>query len=140
MTRADTPYLFVYGTLMSSAGGALGARERERLAREGVRIGPARVAGCLYDLGTYPGLARAAASNARVDGEILKLLKPEATFAWLDAYEGIGPQFPRPEYCRRVLDASLVASPRSLRAWTYLLLRQPVMSRKITSGAWSAGR
>ena len=52
----DTRYLFVYGTLMSGAGSALGKAQRLRLARESDSLGPASIAHArLYDLGRYPG-------------------------------------------------------------------------------------
>lgn len=136
MTPGETPYLFVYGTLRTDAQGSLGVRERARLGREAVSLGVAHAAGSLYDLGDYPGLHETAAPGVRVEGELLKLLQPAATFAWLDAYEGVGPRFPKPEYARVVRDAMLVSTDRNLRAWTYLLIRRPVSSRRIATGVW----
>ena len=53
----DSRYLFVYGTLMSGARGALGTQQRLRLARESDSLGPASLHFArLYDLGRYPGV------------------------------------------------------------------------------------
>lgn len=139
MAQEVPPYLFVYGTLKSDARGMLGARERARLAREGTSMGQAFAAGLLYDLGAYPGLyAAARAGPDAVSGELIRLFQPLATFAWLDAYEGVGPAFPKAEYARGVVDVRLQTGFRSLRAWTYLLVRRPVACRRIETGIWLA--
>src|ERR1700675_4662806 len=83
-------YLFVYGTLMSGAGCALGRAQRLRLARESDSLGPASIAFArLCDLGRYPGAAAGGGVDDLVRGEAVLLSAPEPTLAWLDAYEGI---------------------------------------------------
>ncbi|MEI9899845.1 MAG: gamma-glutamylcyclotransferase family protein [Hyphomicrobium sp.] len=89
MTDEKTRYLFLYGTLMSGARGALGTEERLRLARESDSLGPASIAGAhLYDLGDYPGVFLGEDVDARVHGELVLLDKPQVTILWLDEYEG----------------------------------------------------
>lgn len=106
----ETPYLFVYGTLMSTATGFLGQTQRARLAGESEPVGPAAVGGRLYDLGRYPGLVvtspvSVAGRSARVQpvsgaasgegardivfGEVVKLIDPRRSLRWLDTYEGV---------------------------------------------------
>ena len=79
------PHLFVYGTLLSSAGHPMGAR----LGREARLIGEASIRAALYSLGRYPGLVEAADRGKRVHGEVYALNSPAASLAWLDAYERI---------------------------------------------------
>ncbi len=85
--RDMNPHLFVYGTLLSTAGHPMG----DRLRREARLIGEASIEGQLFSLGKYPGLVEAAGSGARVHGEVYALNAPAASLAWLDAYEGIVP-------------------------------------------------
>ncbi len=102
----ETPYLFVYGTLMSTATGFLGQTQRARLAGESEPVGAAFVGGRLYDLGRYPGLVVAGAAPVAgklagvqhgpcagmrnvVYGEVVKLIDARASLRWLDAYEGV---------------------------------------------------
>lgn len=82
-------HLFVYGSLMSSVSTPMGARERIRLAGESRSLGPAKTQGRLYNLGQYPGLAPPTSPDDIVQGELLELFNPAATFLWLDQYEGV---------------------------------------------------
>jgi gamma-glutamylcyclotransferase (GGCT)/AIG2-like uncharacterized protein YtfP len=134
--------LFVYGTLMRSAAGALGKEERERLARESRNLGPAILSGAtLYDLGRYPGLRDSEERGDIVHGEALELLDPDRTFIWLDDYEGLASpreQTTVGEYIRAEREISLARGER-LTAWVYLLLRDVPPSQRIANGRWSAG-
>ncbi len=69
--------LFVYGTLLRGL-------ELHSLLADCPYLGPAVTAGCLYDLGEYPGLI---AGNDRVSGEIYEV--DAATLRRLDAVEGV---------------------------------------------------
>jgi len=66
------PHLFVYGTLLSSAGHPMGAR----LGREARLIGEASIEGRLYSLGRYPGLVDVVDRESRVHGEVFVLKEP----------------------------------------------------------------
>ncbi len=129
-------YLFVYGTLMSGAKSALGAAERDRLAAESDSLGPASIAHArLYDLGSYPGVAAGGTIDDLVHGEAVLLSDPQATLAWIDAYEGIVPgRDEANEYERAVLQTRL-AGGETFDAWVYLLLRAPRRGL-IESGRW----
>jgi gamma-glutamylcyclotransferase (GGCT)/AIG2-like uncharacterized protein YtfP len=129
--------LFVYGTLMSSAKGALGMEERHRLAREGKNLGPAIFSGArLYDLGSYPGLRDGHGRGDIVYGEALELGDAEETFLWLDSYEGLHPAAGS-EYVRTERQISL-ARGESVTAWVYILKHDRADDRRISSGRWSA--
>ena len=126
---ADTRYLFVYGTLMSGAGGALGKSQRLRLARESDSLGPASIAHAhLYDLGRYPGAVAGGGEDDLVHGEAVLLSTPEATVKWLDAYEG-------DEYERTICVVRL-AGGEAIDAWVYLLRRVPARGKRIGDGRW----
>ena len=125
-------HLFVYGTLMSGAGHRMGAR----LQREARLVGPARIQGRLYDLGTYPGLVETGPADGEVHGEVFELIDPARSFRWLDAYEGIVPgREARSEYAR-VERLVRLEDGRELTAWVYIY-QAPVHGRPvIESGRW----
>jgi gamma-glutamylcyclotransferase (GGCT)/AIG2-like uncharacterized protein YtfP len=130
-------HLFVYGTLMSTAAGELGRVQRDRLARESRGLGPATMAGArLYDLGRYPGLVESSHVNDVVHGEVVALLNPQRTLAWLDNYEGVLPGDPcRSDYARLERPVRL-ACGRELNAWLYVFLKDVGARRAIASGRW----
>jgi len=126
------PNLFVYGTLMSTAGHRMGAR----LARESRLIGPASMQGWLYRVAAYPGMTDAPNAQARVHGELYALADPVASLAWLDAYEGLtGRQ--DSEY-RRVERVARLAAAGEVSAWVYLYQGDPANLRRIADGRWTA--
>ena len=86
--------LFVYGTLRR------GLRLHHHL-QGAVYLGEARIAGSLYDIGTYPGLL-VNPSPGWVSGELFKV--DEEMIQSLDAVEEYNPEEPeRSEYLRRVV-------------------------------------
>jgi gamma-glutamylcyclotransferase (GGCT)/AIG2-like uncharacterized protein YtfP len=127
---ADTSrYLFVYGTLMSGAGAALGRSQRLRLARESDSLGPASIAHAqLYDLGRYPGAVAGGGEDDVVHGEAVLLSTPAPTLKWLDAYEG-------DEY-ERTICAVRLAGGEAIDAWVYLLRAVPESAQRIGDGRW----
>jgi gamma-glutamylcyclotransferase (GGCT)/AIG2-like uncharacterized protein YtfP len=125
-------HLFVYGTLMSSASGAMGAEARVRLHRKSRSLGSATMAGRLVDLGAYPGLIGVSNPADVVHGEVLALGDAAATWPWLDAYEGMAPGG---EYVREVRPARL-ASAGTFDCFVYVFIG-PVGDRPILSdGCW----
>lgn len=130
-------HLFVYGTLMSRATGALGHVERTRLARESRNLGAATMAGArLYDLGRYPGLIESGAAGDIVHGEVLLLSNPARTFVWLDAYEGVLAGDPEgSDYARHERTVRLQRGTE-LTAWVYVFLKDVARRRAIASGRW----
>jgi gamma-glutamylcyclotransferase (GGCT)/AIG2-like uncharacterized protein YtfP len=136
MANETTRYLFVYGTLMSGAGTALGKSQRLRLARESDSLGPASIAHAhLYDLGRYPGATAGGGLDDLVYGEAVLLSDPRPTLVWLDAYEGVVPgRRDESEYDRVVREVRL-AGGEAIDAWVYLLRAAPG-ARRIEDGRW----
>lgn len=138
------PYLFVYGTLKSACAGHFGCSQRERLQRESRLLGAAVMAGRLYDLGRYPGLADAMAPGEEVHGEVVELRDPAAAFQWLDAYEGIFAGAPDASEYHRVqrpawpLDAAAASLAGTMTAWVYLYAGDWSSARRIEGGRWPA--
>lgn len=131
----DGRHLFVYGTLMRAAGGALGAQERERLTREARSLGPATLAAAeLYDLGLYPGLVDSAEPGSVVHGEALELADAASTLPWLDDYEGAA-SGDQSEYAR-VRRPVHLADGSAIEAWVYVLRRADPHLARISGGRW----
>jgi gamma-glutamylcyclotransferase (GGCT)/AIG2-like uncharacterized protein YtfP len=128
-----TPHLFVYGTLLSSAGHPMGAR----LEREGHLIGQACLQGLLYRLGPYPGLIETDLATARVHGEVFKLDDPPTALAWLDAYEGIRDSNPKRNDYRRVERVVRLNKDREITAWVYLYQGDTTGLPLIADGRWA---
>lgn len=127
------PNLFVYGSLMSTAGHPMGAK----LAREGRLIGPASIQGRLYRVAWYPGAVDTPNAQERVYGELYALADPLASFTWLDAYEGLSGGLHASEYVRVERIARPLGSAE-LAAWVYLYQADPDPLKLIADGRWAA--
>lgn len=126
------PHLFVYGTLLSTAGHPKGAR----LQREASLIGAASIPGRLYRIKHYPGLVEGADPNELVHGEVHALNNPVSALTWLDAYEGIVPgAHDRNEY-ERVERPVRLASGEQVTVWVYLYRKSVAGFRLIPDGRW----
>jgi gamma-glutamylcyclotransferase (GGCT)/AIG2-like uncharacterized protein YtfP len=126
------PYLFVYGTLLSTAGHPKGAR----LQREARLIGAASIPGQLYRIKHYPGLVEATDPDELVHGEVYALNNPATALAWLDAYEGIRTEaLDRNEY-QRIERPVRLASGEQLTVWIYLYRKDVAPHRLIPGGRW----
>jgi len=136
MEKKSGRHLFVYGTLMSGAVGALGKAQRERLQRESRSLGAATMAGArLYDLGRYPGLVESGEASDFVHGEVVTLTNPARTFLWLDAYEDVIPDKPdASDYAR--LQRTVRLASAEISAWVYVFLKDVARRRAIASGRW----
>jgi gamma-glutamylcyclotransferase (GGCT)/AIG2-like uncharacterized protein YtfP len=131
------PHLFVYGSLMSTAGHAMGAR----LAAEARLVGPGSIAGRLYRLSWYPGAVESSEPGQRVHGEVYALDDPARSLAWLDAYEGLPPGTLESETYVRVERPVRLASGGEMRAWVYLYRGKVEGLPAIAGGRWTvAGR
>ena len=129
-----TEYLFVYGTLMSTAGHPMG----QRLAREARRVSAASIAGRLYDLGKWPGLVDSDSIRDRVHGEVYQIANP-ASFRWLDAYEGILEAGATPSEYARVVRRIRLENGGEIAAWVYLYQWDIVSARPVPGGRWQTG-
>ena len=126
------PHLFVYGTLLSTAGHRNGAR----LQREAALIGEASMPGRLYRVAHYPGLVEGADPKLRVHGEAYALRAPAGTLKWLDAYEGIQPGKPDRNEYERVERPVRLASGEQITVWVYLYRKDVTRLRLIPDGRW----
>jgi gamma-glutamylcyclotransferase (GGCT)/AIG2-like uncharacterized protein YtfP len=130
-------HLFVYGTLLSTAGHPMGVR----LQRQARLVGEASIGGRLYSLGRYPGLVETADAGARVHGEIYALANPAAALKWLDAYEGIVPGDHDENDYVRTERAVRLPSGEEIAAWVYLYRKDVCRFPAIPDGRWRpAGR
>lgn len=129
--------LFVYGTLMRRAQGALGMAQRARLEREGVNHGAATLAGAeLFDFGRYPGLVLTGNEMQIVHGELITLSDAERSFVWLDEYEGFSPGQNHENDYDRVERTVRRANGEIVTAWVYVFLKDVLHGRPIPSGRW----
>src|SRR5580704_5016787 len=103
----SSPYLFVYGTLRSGSGNEWS----RRLAANAEFLGKGRVAGVLFEIGSYPGMTPAQSEGDTVVGEVFQLADPEALWPALDEYEGN-------EYERRDVPVRM-DDGRLVNAWVY---------------------
>ncbi len=126
--------LFVYGTLRAFVVTAAG----ERLRRHSCLVGYASVAGRLYDLGRYPGLAVPRRAGEWVTGEVYRLRTPRLTLRSLDSYEcGGGPASAR--FTRERAIAYLVRGA-CRRVWVYRFLGPVHAERRIAGGDYERHR
>ena len=130
------PNLFVYGSLMSSAGHARG----ERLRREARLLGEATIQGRLYKISWYPGAVASCEADQRVHGEVYALAHPSSALAWLDRYEGIAPGATRSAEYERVERPVRLASGEEIVAWVYLYRGDVAGLSAVPSGRWVAAR
>jgi gamma-glutamylcyclotransferase (GGCT)/AIG2-like uncharacterized protein YtfP len=129
----DCTLLFVYGTLRR------GFRLHRHLVTLGARFeSKAKVAGELFNLGSYPGAKPIGAENSWVVGEVFHLRNVDADFKVLDNVEGFIPESPeRSEFIRS--QARLILSngdPQT--AWVYWLMDDnPGSLQRIPSGDYA---
>jgi gamma-glutamylcyclotransferase (GGCT)/AIG2-like uncharacterized protein YtfP len=135
-TRMMNPHLFVYGSLMSGAGHAMG----ERLRREARLLGAATIQGRLYKISWYPGAVASSEADQRVHGEVYALAQPSRALAWLDRYEGIAPGATRSADYERVERPVRLASGEEIAAWVYLYRGDVAGLSAVPSGRWVAGQ
>lgn len=123
-----TAVLFAYGTLLDvrRLAEVMGPACRWRV------LGPGRVAGRLYDLGSWPALRPARSATDRVPGLLIEVSPAEEALHRLDSYEDVAEGI----YRRR---RAWVNRPGKapLRAWVYEY-RRPVRGRRRIR-RWMAG-
>jgi gamma-glutamylcyclotransferase (GGCT)/AIG2-like uncharacterized protein YtfP len=122
--------LFVYGTLMPASGHPMAAR----LKAQSRYLGPGRIAAKLYNLGSYPGAVPSDEARDSVHGDVVKLLRPAATLAWLDEYEGCGAGAPEPHAYQRVIAPVVLSTGESLNAWVYFYKMPVHRARQVPYG------
>ena len=123
--------LFVYGTLRRDP-----AHEMPLLLTRTARfVSKARVAGRLYDLGSYPGMTLSP-SDKYVKGELYEVDPDQwqSVIAQLDQYEACREADPEPHEYRRELVRAELPSGEGIQAWAYVLNRVDLGLPEILSG------
>lgn len=127
MTGPAVDHLFVYGSLRSDVPrSSLPAEALEAgalLAESAVRVGRGVVAGALFAVDWYPGLA---VGGGEVFGEVWRLPPDPALLGRLDAYEGDA-------YVRRRISVRM-DDARQIEAWAYHLVETPGAMAQIAAG------
>ncbi len=128
----DVLKLFVYGSLRSG----FKHPAYEYISRYFTLVGPAKVKGKLYDLGSYPAAIPTTDDDFFIVGELYQL-KNEKEFDWafeqLDDYEGVHPESNESSLYIRQQETVIIGEETAI-AWMYwynaLIEDQPL----ITSG------
>jgi len=114
--------LFAYGTLRKTHAAPEIAPVVKRLRR----VGPARMAGRLFDLGEFPAaVPRNGDRKSFVVGEVYELPADPGILSRLDAYEGFDPRRPAQSLFKRQRRIVTLASGRRVSCWAYLYNRKP---------------
>jgi gamma-glutamylcyclotransferase (GGCT)/AIG2-like uncharacterized protein YtfP len=129
---AETPYLFVYGTLRKAAG-----HPSHRLLEDGAQlVGLAHMKGRMFEIDGYPGVVPSDPSCGQVLGELYRLREPAVVLEALDDYEEAGENYPQPqEYLRCQVNVKL-ENGTEVVAWCYLYNRPTAGLRLIPGGNW----
>ena len=125
--------LFVYGTLLPGHAPRGMRAVCERLKH----VGPATIAGQLFDLGPYPAVVTG--SSDRVRGELVEVTD-EQTWTALDRYEGC----PRPGegdgLFTRVRTTSTTAAGETVDCWVYVYNSDLSHAKLVECGCWRTHR
>jgi gamma-glutamylcyclotransferase (GGCT)/AIG2-like uncharacterized protein YtfP len=129
--------LFVYGSLRSSQTNPFA----RLLAESADCLGPAKVRGRLYRIGSYPGLIPSKSVDEWVLGEVFRMRNPAVSLAALDDYEGCGARDTPPFPYERVATHAALEDGQILLCWVYVYRgSQPLTEeRRIRSGDFLAG-
>lgn len=128
----DCRRLFVYGTLRR------GLRLHHHLLRLGARFETeAKVAGALFDLGSYPGARPAPGKENWVLGELFLLRHVENDLKLLDRVEDIKHAAPERSEFARALTELILPNGGHETAWIYWLSAETQVGRKIASGDYA---
>jgi gamma-glutamylcyclotransferase (GGCT)/AIG2-like uncharacterized protein YtfP len=132
----SSQYLFCYGTLLRDTA----PQSMASLCRRLPRLAHATVSGCLYDLGSYPGLILASGDLAdehegAVRGEIV-VVQCASDWLRLDAYEGVDHARPARSLYNRVRTMATTDGGESVECWVYVYNRALKQAAKIDSGCW----
>lgn len=130
MLLADIATLFVYGTLMRASGHPMAMR----LESQSLYLGSGRIAARLYNLGSYPGAVPSDKTRDSVHGDMVKLLRPASTLAWLDKYEGCCADTAEPQAYERVIAPVVLRTGETRDAWVYFYKKPVHRARRVPHG------
>lgn len=131
--EAQSPYLFVYGTLMRDFDNPFAARLRAQATfiAEGFFLGK------LYRVSWYPGAVYEPESISKVYGEIYQLADFHTLIHELDDYEDVKEQESESLYVRRQVPVR-AESGAVLVCWTYLYNQPLAGATLLTNGKFTA--
>jgi len=137
MSDERVRFIFTYGTLMSTADGDMGAKERALLKVFGQLCGRAKLRGRMFYAGACPAAILGGAAGDVVHGEVWRLPEylPDVIQA-LDEYEGCAPHSPAPHpYARRRVRVRM-PDGRRVTAWMYQWVKPVDGLIPIADGRW----
>ena len=121
-------HIFFYGTLMRT----FPLRVRAGIDDWLEYVGSGRVAGVLFDLGSYPGLV--VDSDSEVCGEVYRILDPFKLFDRVDTIEDYRATAPSEgEYVRQRMSA-ILDDGRATIVWGYVYNQRVPSFRRIECG------
>jgi len=120
--------VFFYGTLMTPFHRAARLRVDQHLAY----VGRGTIAGALFDLGIYP--AAVPASDARVWGEVYRMMHPAIVLQALDELEGCRADEPESSLYTRALTPVTMQDGCIVEAWAYFYNAPLGRAERIHSG------
>ena len=123
-----TDLVFFYGTLMSG----FKRPGRSRIDAKLSPVGRGWIPAALYDLGIYP--AAIPASDARVLGEVHRMLDSDAVLSALDEIEGFRPTEPDASLYTRVETTVTFLDGPTAAAWAYFYNAPLGRAHRIESG------
>ena len=123
-----TDLVFFYGTLMSG----FKRPGRSRIDAKLAPAGSGSIGASLFDLGIYP--AAIPATDARVRGEVHRMLDGEAVLAALDEIEGFQAAHPDASLYVRVETPVTFYDGHTASAWVYFYNAPPGRAQRIESG------
>ncbi len=126
-------YLFLYGTLLPNKAPTETALLVNRLRR----VGPARVAGRLYDLGEYPGAILDPAAKTSIHGELFELPEDPAILRKFDRYEEFDRENRENSLFIRTRTRVKTEDGRMRESWVYVYNQNPGRAPRIVDGDYS---
>lgn len=129
---SESDYLFVYGTLRRSLSPSKDLRQL--LHHEAEYMGSAKIAGRLYNIGTYPGLILSDNPEEIVTGELYKIQNKRLILSTLDRYEGCVDPYPKPWEYERIMAEVTTEKGSKFLSWLYTYQWDVTDSMRIQSG------
>lgn len=130
--ESQSPYLFVYGTLMKGFENPFAAR----LHTNATYVGAGFFSGMLYRLSWYPGAVFEPESTTKVYGEMYQLHDFQRLIQKLDEYEDIKEREEDSLYVRRQVPVH-TENGSIFVCWTYLYNQSLENATLLTSGKFT---
>jgi gamma-glutamylcyclotransferase (GGCT)/AIG2-like uncharacterized protein YtfP len=123
-----TDLVFFYGTLMSG----FKRPGRSRIDQKLELVGRGSIGAALFDLGIYP--AAIPAADAKVWGEVYRMIDSDAVLAALDEIEGYRANEPDTSLYLRVETPAVLEEGGTARVWVYFYNAPLGQAQRVESG------